>query len=299
MNKLLFVLLVIFGGMRVEGQALGPDSIKIRTSVLNPYSSLDFDEIDEASGIVKSRSWENVFWLHNDSGDEARIFAVTRLGDIIKPDWAGDDYRGLLIPDAVNVDWEDIAVDDAGNIYIGDFGNNENVRTDLLIYVIREPFPKEFDRTAVFKKIHFYFPEQKNYPPDKRNFDCEALFWKDGKLYLLTKHRSDKNTSLYRLDNTELFTNNAAVLLGEFAIGDRVTAADCSADGKSLAVLTRSAVWLFQTDDEDNFFQGKISFLPIEAGQCEGICFDNDELIIINEEGDLFQIHMSELKTIQ
>jgi hypothetical protein len=37
---------------------------------------------------------------------------------------------------AENIDWEEITKDKEGNLYIGDFGNNENKREDLCIYKI-------------------------------------------------------------------------------------------------------------------------------------------------------------------
>ena len=83
----------------------------------------------------------------------------------------------MRIPDAVNIDWEDIAVDDAGNIIIGACGNNANTRRDLALYMIREPHPLATTMTRVWKRIDFHFPEQTDFPPEKANFDCEAVFW--------------------------------------------------------------------------------------------------------------------------
>jgi len=77
---------------------------------LTPYGNLSFSPINESSGLVKSRLWSNVFWTHNDSGDEPRIFPVKRDGSILKPEWA-EEYAGIKIKDAVNIDWEDIATD--------------------------------------------------------------------------------------------------------------------------------------------------------------------------------------------
>ena len=54
---------------------------------LIPYALIDFDEIVESSGIIKSKKYPGVFWTHNDSGDSARIFAITEDGKIIKPKW--------------------------------------------------------------------------------------------------------------------------------------------------------------------------------------------------------------------
>ena len=61
---------------------------------LTPYAKIDFDQITESSGLVKSRKYPSVYWTHNDSGDSARIFAITEIGKIIKPKWFKGKYKG-------------------------------------------------------------------------------------------------------------------------------------------------------------------------------------------------------------
>src|SRR3954452_480338 len=83
----------------------------------NPVEKLgrfDHRGIAEPSGIVASRKNPGIFWVHNDSGNPPVLFAVKRDGKLVR------EYR----VEAVNLDWEDIAIDDAGHLYIGDIGNN-------------------------------------------------------------------------------------------------------------------------------------------------------------------------------
>lgn len=266
---------------------------------LTPCAKITCSQINEASGIVKSRRWDNVYWVHNDSGDKARIFAINREGDAIIPSFAKEWYEGISIPDAVNVDWEDIACDNAGNLYIADTGNNENMRTDLCIYVIREPFPQETAATSVLKKYFFRYPDQKSFPPEKKNFDCEALFWAQDNLYILTKHRSDKNAKLYRIE-MKLGEENPAVLIGEFNIGGRVTGADCSPDGKKLAVLSYKSVWIFEKpDNSENFFMGKKWTYSYDAKDCEGVCIDGDTIRIVSEDRSIYEIDINLFSVVQ
>ena len=230
----------------------------------------------------------------NDSGDEARIFPFNRDGKVLRANWYKEE-AGVYIPDAVNVDWEDMTTDDQGNIYIGACGNNDNIRRDLAIYIIKDPFPASTSKTRVFQTIDFYYPEQTEFPANPNNFDCEAIFWAKGKLYLLTKHRADSKTCLYRFDEMELFKNNPITKLGSFEIGGMVTSAEASNDGKKLAVLTYNSVWLFESETDD-YFNGKISILPIKAKQCEAICFDDDEtLLITNEQMEIFELKIYQL----
>ena len=266
---------------------------------LTPYGKLSFAPINEASGLVKSRLQENVFWTHNDSGDRPRIFPVTKDGDIIKANTT-QQYSGVFLENAKNVDWEDITTDDKGNLIIGDCGNNKNKRKNLALYIINEPLPAQSTTANIIKKITFYYPDQQGFPPEKRNFDSEALFWARGKIYLLTKHRSDNFTKLYRLDSVDSLKSNPLTLISRFEIHDQVTAADASLDGKKLAVLTFSAVWLFEvSDSSDNYFAGKIWYLPISANQCEAICFDDNSLIIANEQRELFELQIDSLIAVR
>lgn len=268
---------------------------------LEPVAHMTFEPIRESSGLVRSRQWPDVFWTHNDSGDESRIFAIRRDGSVIHPEGRSlGDYKGIEIRGAVNIDWEDIAADDEGNLIIAACGNNANTRRDLALYIVPEPWPEHTTVTRVTRTIPFYFPDQPPIPGSPRNFDCEAVFWARGRIYLLTKHRSDRKTKLYRLDEARAETRVPLTLLGEFDIGGMVTAADASPDGRRLAVLTYDAVWLFELAGRgDDYFGGAIRRLPIKAKQCEALCFDGETLRIGNEQRELFVIPIDRLRVVR
>jgi len=119
-------------------------------------------------------------------------------------------------------------------------------------------------------------------------------------LYFLTKHRADLNTRLYRLDEMDPQKYNPLTYLASFDIQGMVTAADVTVDGKKLAVLTYNNIWLFEVEVGDDYFNGKIKWLPIKAQQCEAVCFDDDEtLIITNEQMELFELKIEEMVYIK
>src|SRR3954447_13166063 len=93
----------------------------------------DLRAIPEASGIVKSRRYPGIFWVHNDSGNRPALFAIRRDGTIVR------EFR-LAAP---NVDWEDIADDEKGHLYIGDIGNNGGLLAVRGVYRIDEPNPEK------------------------------------------------------------------------------------------------------------------------------------------------------------
>src|SRR6185503_17529847 len=88
----------------------------------------------EVSGITPSRSAPGGWWVHNDSGDQARLYALDASGKLLGT---------FNVTGAKNRDWEDIAsgpgLDGAPALYIADIGDNESKRDDLVIYRVKEP----------------------------------------------------------------------------------------------------------------------------------------------------------------
>ena len=256
-----------------------------------PYAMIVPKAISESSGLTMSCNFLGVMWTLNDSGDSARIFAITMDGEAVRPENDAGPYKGIKVLNARNVDWEDIAADDDGNLIISAFGNHKIPRRDLALYVIKEPNPRLTKATSVIKKIRFRYPDQTDFTLAINNFDCEAVFAWGGKYYLLTKHRTNTRTQLYRFDDIDEEQENVLTLVGDYDIGGMVTAADVSTDGKRLAVLTYTAVWVFAiSGDDDNFLKGKASRCAIAMGQCEAICFDGNDLIVSSEQRGLYRI---------
>ncbi|MEZ0326005.1 MAG: hypothetical protein ACAH95_08860, partial [Fimbriimonas sp.] len=207
----------------------------ISQTTLKPVAKVSAEAIEEMSGIVKSRRFADTYWVHNDSGDVARVFAIRKDGSLISP------AEGIRIQLAKNIDWEDIATD-GKNLYVSDLGNNGNSRKDLGIYVFAEPDPAKGEPVSKASFLPVRYPDQKAFPPEQRYFDCEAIFCLRGKLYAITKHRMNAfmpatSANLYRLDTRWTDEPNTLVKIdGEADLGGWVTAADVSPDGKTLAV---------------------------------------------------------------
>jgi hypothetical protein len=293
--------------------------------VLTPVTQVTHPPIAEMSGIVKSVRYPHVFWVQNDSGDEARIFAIRPDGSTIMPSWLGGDfytgtvpvegkklYPGIQIAVAANSDWEDIAID-GDTLYLADTGNNGNARRDLGLYVVAEPNPEATFQTRPLKWLPIAYPDQAEFPGTTRwEFDCEAIFVYKNKPYLITKHRAPNkidtpavSANLYRLDSQYTDKVNKLTKVDGIAdLGGWVTSAKLSPDGKTLAVLCESpvsSVWLFETPRSgDTFFSSRARRLIFTGGkQCEAICFDgNDTLVIANEQRDVFRVSVSDFTSV-
>jgi hypothetical protein len=253
----------------------------------------------ESSGIVRSRKQPDVFWVHNDSGDEPRLYPIHRDGSAYR---SADhpDVPGVSIEGATHIDWEDMTTLADGTLAIADLGNNGNARKDLAIYVVDEPAATA-SRSIAARRIAVRYPDQTEFPPPRSNlnFDCEAIFSVGQTIHVLTKHRSGSRTKLYRLDPRQAGPVSTLTLLGDFDIGGMVVAADCDVTGKRLLILTMQRIWLFERDDlETPIFQGRVSSRPYFLPQAEAICFADDETALLTDEitDSLFELRLGELR---
>src|SRR3954452_21411316 len=98
---------------------------------LEPMGRFDARAIREASGIVRSRRHPGIFWVHNDSGNPPALFAVRGDGTLVRA-------FAVALP---NIDWEDIAIDDDGHLYLGEIGNNGGRLPLRAVYRLDEPDP--------------------------------------------------------------------------------------------------------------------------------------------------------------
>lgn len=284
------------------------------TIELKPIAKVEHAPVAEMSGIVKSRTYAGVYWVHNDSGDVARVFPIRLDGTVVKPSFETDfwvdkpvaglkEWRGIEVANAQNIDWEDIAID-GDRLYIADLGNNGNARRDLGVYVLDEPNPEATGVARALKYLPIKYPDQIAFPPGIWHFDCEAMFVRGGKLYIVTKHRKDgqflvpeDSAKLYRLDTELTDQANVLVKLDEReGLGGWVTAADVSPDEKTLAVLCnapQASIWFFDLSRTDKAFLSAPSkrVLLKNARQAEALCFEDDRNVIVtNEQREIFRV---------
>lgn len=269
---------------------------------LKSRGRLNLKLISECSALWASPSQPGIFWTLSDSGAKPAITPIRADGSsVITPKgyWGGITLKG-----AVNVDWEAITGDAAGNVIVGDVGNNVSRRKELAFYLFKEPKLGDVEVTE-FRKVTFAWPDQTAFPDPELTHDCEAMFLLRGKLYLLTKHRRDTLTDLWRADIPPTGDRATLTKLARFDVGGMVTDACVSPDQKRLAILTYRNVWVFELPATgDDFFHAPALHAPISppmlSWQVEGCSWvDSGHLLVGSEQGDLFRIALTDLREVK
>jgi hypothetical protein len=240
---------------------------------------LDAKVIPEASGIVKSRKHAGIFWVHNDSGNPPLLFAIRGDGQIVQS------FR-LEVP---NVDWEDITIDDQGRLVLGDIGNNLGLLPVRAIYRFDEPDPsKPTDKPLKVLDASFYAQ------PRGSRFDAEGLIYDHGVAILVAKYRDGREAELFSvaLDPPSPLARPARPkLIGRLPkFSEPATGAALSADRKLLAVCSRSVARVYRRGPRDAADWRPYAEVRYEPAHIEGICWDQSNLVLAAEGGDLYRL---------
>ena len=213
-------------------------------------------ELKEVSGMVRTVSGD--VWMLNDSRNPPLLFRYDPVqGRLLET-------RRLPVP---NRDWEDLATDPQGNLYVGDVGNNRNARRDLRIY-------RYHPATGALDSILLRYPDQRDFAPASDrwwNFNCEAMVWHGDSLHLFSKNSFKGNFYTKHYVVPARPGNYVAELRDSICLKNRVvTGAALSRDGRTLALTgyiigkklgflpsTKASVFYFTDFAGSHFLRGK------------------------------------------
>lgn len=228
--------------------------------------------ITESSGLVPCRGSTNTFWTHND-GRRRTLYAITRTGQPIAE---------FFVDAPLVEDWEDIARDGDGNLYLADIGNNDARRNRLAVHQFAEPDPqKPGTAVTVTRSWQLTFPN--------KPFDCESLFiWKEYG-YVISKVFKDEQAEIYRFS---LATTKESVLLefvAKLPVTSPVTGADVSPDGQMLGMVCKNGAYLFRIEgDISRVATAAPMRVKFREGQLEGCCLVPEGLLATSEKREIF-----------
>jgi hypothetical protein len=188
--------------------------------------SITHPAIRESSGLQASRRYPGVFWTHNDSGKPHFLFAIRQDGTFI---------RGFQLFGANPIDWEDLGMDSAGNLYLADTGIDGLARTHVAVHRVAEPNPFRISGVRVNRTWLLRFPGIRH--------DVEAFFVWNGFGYLVTKVRTNDVVGIYRFALAAGSRPIALQKVTDVPVTAQVTASDITPDGQKLALLTEEGAY--------------------------------------------------------
>ena len=215
-------------------------------------------DMDEVSGFAASHAHEDVLWAINDSGNPARLYAISLRGNKLAQ---------FEVEGAKNVDWEDLASFNlAGKHYllVADTGDNGGLRKSITLYVFEEPATLANATLRPAWTIHARWPDGPR--------DCEAVAVDAaaGKILLISKKRKPPELFVVPLADpgrawreprrigrlNGVPEADPGMQRSDASIAklfSQVTAADVSPDGRTLAVLTYGSVLFYRREAREDW----------------------------------------------
>ena len=244
-------------------------------------------ELVESSGVAISRTYSGVFWTHNDSGDEPRVYAIDSMARLV----ATFEIKGARARD-----WEAMELGPCPGsrgtscLYMADIGDNAVAREWVAIYIIEEPDPTAGDgEVALLGAVQFVYPDGPH--------NAEALaITAEGDLVVVTKEPS-RTTWFFEIPASDIAT---AVIGGgtlTLAAGRQlpirpnplvsrlVTGAAVNPGGDVLAVRTYSEIYFFRWPVAGPAEQvAAVCFLGDTEPQGEAVAFRDDGWLVLTSE---------------
>jgi hypothetical protein len=230
----------------------------------------------ELSGLVRDSRDSKLFWAHGDSGNAAALFAIDSSGRVLcRVDIA-----------APNLDWEDIATDHRGRLYIGDIGNNGSFLPRRFIYEIEEPRnhgaggPSRPLKPSGVYTVAF---------PD-RPFDAEGLVLLGEQLVVVRKRLDGRAATLHAIPLESHGSLLEPVRWREIAtlngFTEPATGADVSPDERWLAVCSNTVTRVYEYIESGWRLESSLRYPPRSI---EAVAWDGDDLVLGDEGGRLFR----------
>lgn len=235
--------------------------------------SLQLAATTETSGVVAATKTPDVLFVHNDSGDSARFFAIST---------AGAHLGTFTVTGASAQDWEDIGSAN-GKLYLGDIGDNGESRANIKVYRIAEPSMPATPSTVALDGVEtFTF----TYPGGARNAETLFVDPVTDDLYIVQKIGSGMS-GVYRkpapLESGELEE------VAQVDFGSLTTGGDMSHDGASILVRTYADARLFRRNpgmSVADAMKGEPCPVPLHAelqGEAIGFAVDDQAYFTISE----------------
>lgn len=227
------------------------------TTTAPTVSTLQDSRLNETSGIAASIAHPGILYVHNDSGDTSRFFAITPDGKLSAIFYFNGDpsLRRLGV-----IDCEDIAVSGgpekgATYVYMGDIGDNNAVRKYITVYRIKEPALPATGEAATTKAEALTL----RYPDGARDAETLMADPTDQLLYIVSKREDSVRvyaTPLnFKAGDTLVLQKKASLFFQGSGELKWITAGDISQDGKQVLVKSYTQVYYWKRNSGEAVWQ--------------------------------------------
>jgi hypothetical protein len=245
--------------------------------------TLQSKQMDEISGIAASGITPDVYYVHNDSGDTSRFFAMSPDGKLKSTIYYAGDPKAKWHLGVY--DCEDSAVGPGpamgkSYVYLGDIGDNDAKRNYLTIYRMEEKaaWVTSDISTADAVPLHLKYPDG---PRDAETLMVDPI---EKLLYIVSK-RQDSVTVYttplnYKANDTVILTKRCKLFFSGLKVFKWITAGDISKDGSQIVLKSYEKVYYWkrngnepvwktmQTKPEEPFY------VPEKQGEAIGFTSD-------------------------
>jgi hypothetical protein len=270
----------LVGQKEAKGRAaFDGDPERIRYGPPRQLAELANPSIVESSGLACSRTAPGLFWTHNDSDSEPRIYLF---------DSQGRDLGSCLLAGAPAYDWEDMASFTwKGKHYLllGDVGNNDLGPFAQILHLVEEP-GVDPRRGLTVREIPLVKSISFSYEDEPRNCEAVAVDPADRTVLLATKEFALKcyvYTLPWPSDEPGKTQPSKKALVARLIATLKiplVTAMDVSPDGRRAILLTYANAYEFVREHEEGwpaaFAREPREIVMPPRVQGESICYGPD-----------------------
>ena len=216
--------------------------------------TLDGKQMNEISGIAASHTMPDIYYVHNDSGDTSRFFAISPDGKLKSTIYYAGDQKAKGHLGAY--DCEDIAVGPGpaqgkSYVYLGDIGDNSAERRYLTIYRMEEKAAWLNNATANADAV----PLHLKYPDGPRDAETLMVDPIEKLIYIVSKRQDSVSvytTPLsYKPNDTVTLTRRCKLFFTGLKVFKWITAGDISMDGSQIVLKSYEKVYYWKRNGNE------------------------------------------------
>lgn len=199
--------------------------------------------MDETSGIAASTLNPDIYYVHNDSGDTSRFFAITPDGKLRTTIYYRGHKQHLGALDVEDIDVGPGPAKGKSYVYVGDIGDNSSQRKFITIYRTEEK--KSWGKDSVANTVPV--PINLQYPGGPRDAETMMIDPLEKLIYIVSKRGDSVGVYTsplnYRNDDTVTMTFRTKLFFKGIRPFKWITAGDISKDGTRILLKSYEKVY--------------------------------------------------------